>query len=198
MDIRPIRTEEDYKAAMKYLHANFETAEPGTPEGDKVEVLSLLVWDYEQRTDPVEPPHPIDAILYAMDKDGLTRRDLEPILGGANRVSEILNKRRYLTLGMIRALGKELGIGLDVLVQPYELAEDKARRKRSLSAAPDMRGVDYVDEGTPTPSDAAKNPSGVKLVVQRSASAQTWRNGKKGRNRTLKQGTKQAKPRTDN
>lgn len=133
-ELRPIRTNEDYKAAMKELHATFETAEPGTPEGDRMEVLALLVWDYEQKHHPIAPPDPVAAIEHAMDRLNLSRRDLEPILGGANRVSEILNKRRPLTLGMIRRLSKELGIGLDVLVQPYELVREKPQAMPTADA----------------------------------------------------------------
>lgn len=119
MDIRPINTEADYRVALEEVERLWD-AEPGTPEGDKVEVLSTLVEAYEAKHHPVPAPDPVAAILFMMEQKGLTRRDLEPAIGSRGRVSEILNRRRPLTLPMVRSLGALLDIPLDVLVQHYE------------------------------------------------------------------------------
>lgn len=120
MEIRPIKTEADYRAALKEVERLWE-AEPGTPEGDCVEVLTTLVEAYEARHHPVPTPDPIAAILFMMEQKGLTRRDLEPAIGSRGRVSEILNRKRPLTLPMVRALSALLNLPTNVLVQPYEL-----------------------------------------------------------------------------
>jgi HTH-type transcriptional regulator/antitoxin HigA len=120
MDIRPIRTEADYRAALKEAERVWK-GEPGTSEGDQVEVLSTLIEAYEAKHHLIPAPDPIAAILFMMEQKGLTRRDLEPVIGGRTRVSEILNRRRPLTLPMVRALSALLDIPIDVLVQPYEL-----------------------------------------------------------------------------
>jgi HTH-type transcriptional regulator/antitoxin HigA len=119
MDIRPIRSEADYRAALNEVKRLW-TAEPGTPEGDLVEVLSTLIEAYEAQHHPIAAPDPIAAILFMLEQKGLTRRDLEPALGSRGRVSEILNRKRPLTLPMVRALSTLLHIPADVLVQPYE------------------------------------------------------------------------------
>ncbi|HJU18219.1 MAG TPA: helix-turn-helix domain-containing protein [Stellaceae bacterium] len=122
MDIRPIRTEADYRAALQEVERLWE-AEPGTPEGDQVEVLAALIEAYEARHHPIPAPDPIAAILFMMEQKGLTRRDLEPAIGSRSRVSEILNRKRPLTLPMIRALSALLQIPVEILVQPYERSE---------------------------------------------------------------------------
>jgi HTH-type transcriptional regulator/antitoxin HigA len=119
MDIRPIRTEADYRAALAEVERLWE-AEPGTPEGDRAEVLATLIEAYEAKHYPIPAPDPIAAILFMMEQKGLTRRDLEPAIGSRSRVSEVLNRKRPLTLPMIRALSALLHIPTDVLVQPYE------------------------------------------------------------------------------
>ena len=120
MEIRPIRSEADYRAALNETERLWE-AEPGTPEGDRVEVLSTLIEAYEVRQYPIPAPDPIAAILFMMEQKGLTRRDLEPAIGSRGRVSEILNRKRPLTPPMVRALSALLGIPSDVLVQTYEI-----------------------------------------------------------------------------
>jgi len=119
MEIRPIRSDADYRAALTEVERLWD-AEPGTPEGDQAEILSILIENYEAKNDPIPAPDPIAAILFMMEQKGLTRRDLEPIIGGRARVSEILNRRRPLTLPMVRALSTLLNIPIDVLVQPYD------------------------------------------------------------------------------
>lgn len=120
MDIRPLRTEADYDAALREIE-NLWGAPYGSPEGDRLEVLVTLVEAYEQKHYPIDPPDPIEAILHQMESQGLNRRDLEPLLGSRGRVSEILNRKRPLSIEMIRNLHAGLGISADVLVQPYEL-----------------------------------------------------------------------------
>jgi HTH-type transcriptional regulator/antitoxin HigA len=96
------------------------------PDGDRLEVLTILVEHYENRHDAVPLPDPIEAIEYPMQSRGLVRRDLEPYLGARARVSEILNRRRPLTLRMIRKLQAGLGIPAEILIQPYALAQEPA------------------------------------------------------------------------
>ena len=120
MQIRPIKTKADHRAALKQIERLLD-ATPGTPAGDRLEVLTTLVDHYESRHEPIEPPDPIDALLYHMESRGLTRRDLEPFLGSCARVAEVLNRRRPLTIDMIRKLHEGLGISAEVLIRPYNI-----------------------------------------------------------------------------
>lgn len=122
MTLRPIRNEEDYETALEEIEALWEAAE-GTPEADRLDVLVMLVEAYEAEHYPIPEPDPIELILHVMEARGLTRRDLEPYLGSRARVSEILNRRRPLSLEMIRKLQAGLGLPADVLVQPYALCD---------------------------------------------------------------------------
>ena len=119
MDIKPIKTEADYEAALAEIEQLFE-AEPDTPEGDRLEVLTTLVEAYEAEHYQIPLPDPIEAIIYYMESRGLSRRDLEPYLGSRARVSEVLNRKRPLSLPMIRRLHQGLGIPVEVLIQSYE------------------------------------------------------------------------------
>lgn len=119
MDIKPIKTEGDYEAVLQEIENLFE-AEPGTQAGDRLEILSTLIEAYEEQHYQIPAPDPIEAIKYYMDSRGLSRRDLEPYLGSRARVSEILNRKRPLSLAMIRNLNQGLGIPAEVLIQPYE------------------------------------------------------------------------------
>jgi len=121
MDIKPIRDEQDYERCLAEIERLFD-AQPHTPEGDRLEVLTILVEHYEEQHYAVPLPDPIEAIEYHMESRGLARRDLEPYLGTRARVSEILNRRRPLTLRMIQKLQAGLGIPAEILIQPYELA----------------------------------------------------------------------------
>jgi HTH-type transcriptional regulator / antitoxin HigA len=125
MELRPIRTEADYQAALKEVESLFD-APPNTDEYDRLDLLSTLVEAYEKVHHPIEAPDPIEAILYYMDTRGLSRRDLEPCLGSRARVSEVLSRKRSLTLEMIRKLNQELGIPAEVLIQPYESIQTPA------------------------------------------------------------------------
>jgi HTH-type transcriptional regulator/antitoxin HigA len=120
-DINPIRTEKDYEEALAQIDAIFD-AQPGTPDGDLLELLTLLVEAYEEQHYPIAPPGPIEAIEFHVERLRLTRRDLEPYIGSRARVSEILNRRRPLTLAMIRKLQAGLGIPAATLLQTYPLA----------------------------------------------------------------------------
>lgn len=119
MEIRPIKTEADYQAALEEIERLFDAA-PDTPEGDRLEVLVTLVEAYEEKHYTIPLPDPIEAIQYYMESRGLTRRDLEPYIGSRGRVSEILNRKRPLSIEMIRRLHAGLGIPAEVLIQPYE------------------------------------------------------------------------------
>ena len=119
MDIRPIRTKADYRAALKEAERLWN-ADPGTPAGDRVDVLVTLIEAYEAKHHPIPAPDPIAAVEFMMEQKGLTRRDLEPAIGSRGRVSEVLTRKRPLTLPMVRALSALLEIPTDVLVQPYE------------------------------------------------------------------------------
>ena len=119
MDIRPIRTKADHRAALKEAERLWN-AGPGTPDGDRVDVLVTLIEAYEAKHHPIPPPDPIAAIEFMMEQKGLTRRDLEPAIGSRGRVSEVLTRKRPLTLPMVRALSALLDIPTDILVQPYE------------------------------------------------------------------------------
>jgi HTH-type transcriptional regulator/antitoxin HigA len=121
MEIRPIRTEQDYRAALDEVSGLMDAA-TGTPEGDRLDVLATLIEAYEAHHYPIVIPDPIAAIEFMMEQKGLDRRDLEPAIGGRGRVSEILNRKRPLTLAMIRALTPLLSLPADVLVQPYQTA----------------------------------------------------------------------------
>jgi len=127
MDIRPIRTEEDYEAACRRIDEIFQ-AEPGSPEDDELEVLATLVDAYEEKHFSIGMPHPIEAIKISMENLGLTRRDLMEHLGkSSGRVSDLLNCRRALTLGDIRVLSKLLHVPMEVLSQEYPIEETKPK-----------------------------------------------------------------------
>ncbi len=125
MDIQPIRTEEDHKAALQEVDRLFGAA-PDTPEGDRLEVLTTLIEAYEEKHHDIPWPDPIEAILYTMESRGLSRRDLEPCIGSRARVSEVLNRKRPLSIDMIRKLHRRLGIPAEILIQPYPLAKSAA------------------------------------------------------------------------
>ncbi len=118
-EIKPIRTEADYETVLAEIEELFD-AVPHTPEGDRLEVLATLVEAYEEKNYPIPLPDPIEAIFYYLESQGLSRRDLEPYLGSRARVSEVLNRKRPLSLEMIRRLNSGLKIPAEILIQPYE------------------------------------------------------------------------------
>lgn len=114
--IMPIRTARDHAAALKEIERLWGSRS-GTPEGDRLDVLATLVDAYENERYPMEPPDPIEAIKFRMEQQGLTRKELTKILGTRTRVSEILNRRRSLSIRMIRSLHEKLGISAEVLIR---------------------------------------------------------------------------------
>jgi HTH-type transcriptional regulator / antitoxin HigA len=122
MDLKPVKTEADYRAALKRLEEIFD-AKPGTHESDELEILGLLVDDYENKHYPIEAPDPIEAIKIRMEEMNLKQVDLIPEIGGKSRVSEILNRKRRLTVDMIRKLGNRLNLSYNVLIKDYQLSK---------------------------------------------------------------------------
>lgn len=118
MPVKPIRNQKDYQIAMKRLETIFD-AKPGSPEGDELEILGLLIEKYEQAHFPIDFPDPIEAIKFRMEQMGYNQNDLAEVVGLKSRASEILNRKRKLSLEMIRQLHKVLGIPTDVLIQSY-------------------------------------------------------------------------------
>ena len=131
MDIHPIKTEADYQTALKEIETLFD-ASPGSDEGDRLEVLTTLVETYEDKHYSIPEPDPIEAIHYYMESRGLSRKELEPYIGSRARVSEILNRKRPLTLKMIRNLYTGLGISAEILIKPYPL--DTIRHEIGVAA----------------------------------------------------------------
>ncbi len=125
MEIKPIKNDADYQAALEEIERLFDAA-PDTPEGDRLVVLTTLVEAYEERHYSIPLPDPVEAILYHMESRGLSRRDIETYIGSRARVSEVLNRKRPLTVEMIRNLNKGLGIPAEVLIQPYHTFKDAA------------------------------------------------------------------------
>lgn len=124
MNIRPIRTEVDYKAALREVSAYFDNEpEPGTEDGDRFDILLTLIEHYEAQQFPVDLPDPIEAIKFRMEQEGLTAKDLEPAIGKRNRVYEILNGKRNLTLVMVWKLHEMFGIPAESLIKPPRHAE---------------------------------------------------------------------------
>lgn len=118
MNIKPIRNEKDYQNAVNRLEEIFD-AKRGTEEGDELEILSILIDNYEDEHFPIEMPDPIEAIKFRMEQMGMKQKDLEEVFGFKSRVSEILNKKRKLTLEMVRNLNTKLHIPTEVLIQDY-------------------------------------------------------------------------------
>ncbi len=115
--LKPIRSERDYDRALAQVERLWG-AKRGTADGDTLDVLATLIDAYEAEHDPIDPPDPIEAIKFRMEQQGLSRKDLEPLLGTRTRVAEVLNRKRGLSIGMIRRLHAHLGISADVLIQP--------------------------------------------------------------------------------
>lgn len=118
MKIKPIKTEQDYQQALGRLEEIFD-AKPGSTEGDELEILSILIEKYEDSEFPIGLPDPIEAIKFRMDQLGLKQKDLAAVVGLKSRTSEILNKKRKLSLNLIRKISLKLQIPTDVLIQDY-------------------------------------------------------------------------------
>jgi len=120
MNIKPIKSEGDYQDALSRFELLFD-APAGTPEGDEADILSLIIEDYENKYYPIEAPDPIEAIRIRMEEMNIKQVDLIPEIGGKSRVSEILNRKRKLTVGMIRKLAKKLNLSPSLLIKDYKL-----------------------------------------------------------------------------
>ena len=117
IELKPIRTEADYEAALAELEGLWG-AKSGSPDGDQLDVLATLIDVYETKHYPIDPPDPIEAIQFRMEQQGITRKDLEPMIGTRARVAEVLNRKRSLSIEMIRRLHDRLGISAEVLIRP--------------------------------------------------------------------------------
>jgi HTH-type transcriptional regulator/antitoxin HigA len=132
MRIQPIRSETDYDAALQEIVAYFEREpEPGSAEADRFDVLAALIKAYEDEHWPIEAPHPLAAIRHVMHMRGYSQADLAKVLGSRSRASEVLNRKRHLTLEMAWALNKKWGIPAESLIRPYRL---RTERKRGRAA----------------------------------------------------------------
>jgi HTH-type transcriptional regulator / antitoxin HigA len=121
-DLKPIRSEADYEAALDQVQRLWG-AKTGTPKGDRLDVLATLIDVYEAQHYPMDPPDPIEAIRFRMEQQGLTRKDLEPLIGHRGRVAEVLGRKRGLSIEMIRNLHDKLGISAEVLIRPTRIEE---------------------------------------------------------------------------
>src|SRR6476619_4067027 len=121
-ELKPIRTKADYKNALAEVERLWG-AKSGTAKGDRLDVLATLLDAYEAKHYPMDPPDPIEAIKFRMEHQGLTRKDLEPIIGTRTRVAEVLNRKRGLSIEMIRRLHDHLGISAEVLIRPSRVEE---------------------------------------------------------------------------
>ena len=116
-DVKPIRTVEDYEAALAEIESLWGAAS-GTSKGDRLDVLATLVDTWETEHYPMDAPDPVEAIKFRMEQQGLTRKDLEGIIGSRARIAEVLDRKRVLSIAMIRRLHDELGIPAEVLIRP--------------------------------------------------------------------------------
>ena len=122
-EVRPIRTKRDYEAALREVERLWG-AKTGSRDGDRLNVLATLIDAYEADRYPMDPPDPIEAIKFRMEQQGLTRRDLEEIIGTRTRIAEVMNRKRGLSIAMIRRLHERLGISADVLIRPSRKRAD--------------------------------------------------------------------------
>jgi HTH-type transcriptional regulator / antitoxin HigA len=116
-ELKPIRTAADHKRALAEV-GRLWGARSGTPDGDRLDVLATLIDAFEAEHYPIDPPDPVEAIKFRMEQQGLSRKDLEPLLGTRTRVAEVLNRKRGLSIAMIRRLHDRLGISVEVLIRP--------------------------------------------------------------------------------
>ena len=124
-ELKPIRSESGYENAMAEVEQLWG-AKSGTPDGDRLDILVTLIEAYEDEHHPIDPPDPIEAIKFRMEQQGLSRKDLEPMIGTRTRVSEVLNRKRGLSIGMIPRLHQHLGISAEVLIRPSRNEEEAA------------------------------------------------------------------------
>jgi HTH-type transcriptional regulator/antitoxin HigA len=141
MLIRPIRNEVDYEAALDEIAHYFEREPaPGTPEADRFDLLAMLIADYEREYWPIDPPEPIEAIQCYMEQRGYTQSDLAALLGSRSRASEILNRRRPLTMEMAWKLHRDWGLPAESLIRPYPTdAAPRSARSQGARSRPASR-----------------------------------------------------------
>ncbi len=177
MDIRPIRTKADYKATLKEISTLMEAdPAPGTADGDRLDVLVTLVQVYEARHVPISPPDPVEAIKFRMEQGGLSVKDLEPLIGKSNRVYEVLNRKRPLTLAMIRRLHESLGIPAKALIAETVAVRAKLATQ-GLTEADVSESVRWARKGASTPQVA--EPRSKYAAVKRRARAAPRKRGLK-------------------
>ena len=116
-ELKPIRSEDDYQTALAEVERLWG-AKSGTPDGDRLDILATLIDVYESEHDPMDPPDPVEAIKFRMEQQGLSRKELEPLIGTRTRVAEVLNRKRSLSIAMIRRLHERLGISAETLIRP--------------------------------------------------------------------------------
>jgi HTH-type transcriptional regulator / antitoxin HigA len=138
IQVRPVRTEQDHDAAVERIAA-LMSAKPGTPEGDELDVLATLVDAWEAKNHPIDAPDPVAAIEFRMEQQGLTRGDLEPMIGSRARVSEVLTGKRKLTIEMIRRVRSALGISADLLIESAVASRTGRRKSRKAARSPQRR-----------------------------------------------------------
>src|ERR671918_2411672 len=126
-DLKPIRTEADYATALAEVERLWG-APANSPEGDRLDILATLIDAYESEHFPMDPPDPIDAIRIRMEQQGLSRKDLEGLIGTRTRIAKVLNRRRTLSISMIRRLHARLGISAEVLIRPSRTTRSECRR----------------------------------------------------------------------
>ena len=129
-ELKPIHTEGDYDKALAEVERLWG-AKLGTPEGDRLDVLVTLIEAYEDKHYPMGPPDPIEFIKYRMEQQGLTRKDLEPMIGTRTRVAEVLNGKRNLSIGMIRKLHAKLDIPAEILIRPTQKPRQSGRSRKA-------------------------------------------------------------------
>lgn len=130
IELRPIRNDRDYQNALKIVDYLWDS-KPDTPNYDKLDILTTLIEVYESKKFPIDLPDPIESIKYKMEEKGLKKVDVGKILGGRSRATEILGKKRKLSLGMIRKLNQELNIPTEILVKEYKLKTKNGKAKRA-------------------------------------------------------------------
>lgn len=129
--LKPIRSEDECEAALARIEALWDAPE-GSPDSDEMEALAILVEAYEREAHPVAPPDPIEAVRFAMEQRGLKPKDLERILGSSGRVSEVMRRRRPLTLRMIRRLHNDIGVDPETLIREYKIQRPRSRKKTTV------------------------------------------------------------------
>lgn len=161
MEIKLIRNKTQYRAALKAVEPFFDK-EPkaGTPEADQFEVMLLLIEDYEKKHYPIAAPDPIEAIKFRLDQMELGLKALMPMIGGMNRVYEVMNKTRPLTLNMMRNINRELGVPLDILVAEYAVKEKAPIEEKAPAKAKS------IAKGKPHEKAKSMRPSGAIVRVK--------------------------------